>query len=213
MTRQITNTDITTAFGATAYAAAYVTMQSPNTKSFGLAWKDDAGNVIRTYDQPTGRIDLYTNSAAGQTVGPAMVLVFNNLSPADGNNLGHYAFRGNDSNLNANTYAYVLGNAMTVSAAGLSSKLTLGVMNNLAAGAGNAQPNVGVLIDGSTMKLSMPAGMSFMLAASTTARTSLNILAGTAPTSPVDGDVWREDNTNTGLKIRINGVTKTVTVS
>lgn len=30
--------------------------------------------------------------------------------------------------------------------------------------------------------------------------------------STQDGDVWREDNTNTGLKIRINGVTKTISV-
>jgi hypothetical protein len=31
--------------------------------------------------------------------------------------------------------------------------------------------------------------------------------------SPTDGDIWRDDNTNTGLKIRIDGVTKTITVS
>lgn len=30
---------------------------------------------------------------------------------------------------------------------------------------------------------------------------------------PADGDIWREDNTNTGLKIRINGTTKTIVVS
>ena len=29
-------------------------------------------------------------------------------------------------------------------------------------------------------------------------------------TKPKDGDVWLESNTNTGLKIRINGVTKTI---
>lgn len=49
--------------------------------------------------------------------------------------------------------------------------------------------------------------------ATTTAKSSFNLPTGTAPTAPVDGDVWREDNTNTGLKIRINGVTKTITVS
>lgn len=51
------------------------------------------------------------------------------------------------------------------------------------------------------------------LKASTTASASLTIPVGTAPTSPNDGDMWREDNTNTGLKIRINGVTKTITVT
>ena len=51
------------------------------------------------------------------------------------------------------------------------------------------------------------------IAASTTALSSLNIAQGAAPTAPVDGDIWREDNTNTGLKIRVNGVTKTITLS
>jgi hypothetical protein len=50
-------------------------------------------------------------------------------------------------------------------------------------------------------------------AASTTGLSSLNIAQGAAPTAPVDGDIWREDNTNTGLKIRVNGVTKTITLS
>lgn len=51
------------------------------------------------------------------------------------------------------------------------------------------------------------------LAAGTTAASPLRFIQGAAPTAPVDGDMWREDNTNTGLKIRINGVTKTITVS
>ena len=46
-----------------------------------------------------------------------------------------------------------------------------------------------------------------------TTAASFNLPVSAAPSSPVDGDVWREDNTNTGLKIRINGVTKTITVS
>lgn len=50
------------------------------------------------------------------------------------------------------------------------------------------------------------------LAAGVAGASTMRINQGVAPTSPVDGDMWREDNTNTGLKIRINGVTKTVTV-
>lgn len=53
---------------------------------------------------------------------------------------------------------------------------------------------------------------TLVLAAPTTTRAPLNFLTGSAPTSPVDGDMWREDNTNTGLKIRVNGVTKTVSL-
>lgn len=40
----------------------------------------------------------------------------------------------------------------------------------------------------------------------------LNLAVSIAPTTPIDGDVWREDNTDTGLKIRINGVTRTIAV-
>ena len=54
---------------------------------------------------------------------------------------------------------------------------------------------------------------SLNFSGSTTAGAQINLATGSAPTSPVDGDIWREDNTNTGLKIRINGVTKTVTVT
>ncbi len=41
----------------------------------------------------------------------------------------------------------------------------------------------------------------------------INLPTQAAPGAPEDGWIWREDNTNTGLKIRINGVTKTITVS
>lgn len=51
------------------------------------------------------------------------------------------------------------------------------------------------------------------IAAATTAKSQINLAVGGPPTSPVDGDIWLESNTNTGLKIRLNGVTKTVTVS
>lgn len=48
------------------------------------------------------------------------------------------------------------------------------------------------------------AGGSQVLAASTTARAPLRVPHGTAPTSPVDGDIW---TTSAGLFVRINGAT------
>lgn len=48
------------------------------------------------------------------------------------------------------------------------------------------------------------------IAAGTTAKAQINLAASTAPTSPADGDIWFEAG---GLKIRIGGVTKTVTVA
>lgn len=68
----------------------------------------------------------------------------------------------------------------------------------------------GTLALGST---TIPTATRLSIPASTTSLSQINLATGAAPTSPVDGDVWREDNTNTGLKVRINGVTKTITVA
>lgn len=46
--------------------------------------------------------------------------------------------------------------------------------------------------------------------ASTTAGAGFRIVAGVAPTSPTNGDMWQD---GTDLKIRIGGVTKTVTLT
>jgi hypothetical protein len=41
----------------------------------------------------------------------------------------------------------------------------------------------------------------------------MRLEVGAAPTSPNDGDIWLESNTLTGLKIRILGVTRTITIT
>jgi hypothetical protein len=46
--------------------------------------------------------------------------------------------------------------------------------------------------------------------ATTTTRAFLNLPHGTAPSSPVNGDIW---TTTAGLFVQINGVTKTVTLT
>jgi hypothetical protein len=48
-----------------------------------------------------------------------------------------------------------------------------------------------------------------VLAPSVTARASLRIPSGTAPTSPVNGDIWFD---GTNLNVRIGGVTRTIVV-
>jgi len=54
------------------------------------------------------------------------------------------------------------------------------------------------------------ASTALNLPAATTALSSLRLAHGAAPTSPVDGDMW---TTTAGLFVRINGVTKTVTLT
>ena len=53
-------------------------------------------------------------------------------------------------------------------------------------------------------------GGTFQTPASTADAASLNIPAGTAPTSPANGDIWFD---GTNIKMRIGGVTKTFTLT
>jgi hypothetical protein len=41
----------------------------------------------------------------------------------------------------------------------------------------------------------------------------MRLRVGSAPTTPNDGDIWWESNTTTGLKMRVNGVTRTITMT
>jgi hypothetical protein len=61
--------------------------------------------------------------------------------------------------------------------------------------------NVGIGTPGPTAALHLPAG--------TTARASLNITSGAAPTAPNNGDIWFD---GTNIFMRIGGVTKTFTL-
>jgi hypothetical protein len=58
-----------------------------------------------------------------------------------------------------------------------------------------------------TVLLSIDGNGKLKTRASTTAAATLNIPSGTAPTSPVDGDIW-SDGSN--LKVRLGGVTYTL---
>lgn len=64
-------------------------------------------------------------------------------------------------------------------------------------------PNVDRLNDSAVVRLDS----GLRLPGSTTGRSTLRIAHGTAPTNPVDGDVW---TTDAGAFIRINGVTKSI---
>jgi putative sterol carrier protein len=61
----------------------------------------------------------------------------------------------------------------------------------------------------STAHLTIESTGKVSYAASTTAKAQINLASGTAPTSPVNGDIWFD---GTDLKMRIGGVTKTFTL-
>ncbi len=74
--------------------------------------------------------------------------------------------------------------------------------------------STGLTVVGSTgAGVAVSSASWLKIAAGTTAKAQINLPTSTAPSAPADGDIWREDNTTTGLKIRINGVTKTIVVA
>lgn len=68
---------------------------------------------------------------------------------------------------------------------------------------------VGTLTTSLTINVSgITASAKIIGSASTTSRATLNIPSGTAPSSPVDGDVWSDGS---DLKVRLGGATYTLT--
>ena len=85
----------------------------------------------------------------------------------------------------------------------------------------DANGDIGILNDNASGTIKFAAGASstahltiestgkVSYAAATTAKAQINLASGTAPTSPVNGDIWFD---GTDLKMRIGGVTKTFTL-
>lgn len=72
-------------------------------------------------------------------------------------------------------------------------------------------PSNGLLVQGNVGIGVTNAAAGFLyIAAGTTAKSQINLASSTAPTSPNNGDIWFDGS---ALKIRIGGVTKTITVS
>ena len=78
-------------------------------------------------------------------------------------------------------------------------------------GGGSADTEVMRLDESGNLCIGVTSGGDFLnIAASTTAKAQINLAAGTAPTSPNDGDIWFD---GTNLKMQIGGVTKTFTLT
>lgn len=136
--------------------------------------------------------------------------------------VGTRALRAATTGANNISYGYQAGDNITSG----STNLIIGYDIDAISATGSNQLSIGNVILGQgltgtgttiagTLGFGIAATTTAMVtfAATTTARSSFNLPTGSAPTAPVDGDVWREDNTNTGLKIRVNGVTKTITLA
>jgi hypothetical protein len=80
----------------------------------------------------------------------------------------------------------------------------ISILNDFASG------NINFAAGGSsTAHMTIASTGKVLYSAATTAKAQINLASGTAPTSPVDGDIWFD---GTDLKMRIGGVTKTFTL-
>lgn len=74
----------------------------------------------------------------------------------------------------------------------------------------NNAVSAGNWLNGTTSVAVAPVATAWLkIAAGTTAKAQINLPAGTAPTSPVDGDIYSIANTDVGLKARLNSNTRT----
>jgi hypothetical protein len=85
-----------------------------------------------------------------------------------------------------------------------------GTSGNIKFAAGGSSTEQMRLTTAGNLCIGVNSGGDFLnIAAATTAKAQINLAAGTAPTSPNNGDIWFD---GTDLKIRIGGVTKTFTL-
>lgn len=114
---------------------------------------------------------------------------------------------------NDGAYVYASAEAATLIQMGDSSAITLWSASAGTAGTaisfvrgwsvGNTTGHMGITVASSSSTI-------LNLPASTTSVSSIRVAHGVAPSSPVNGDIW---TTSAGMFVRINGVTKTVTLT
>ena len=141
--------------------------------------------------QASGRLDMTLDNTVSQQANFADLAAIN--------------FKGRDAGGNSVTPAYING-VLGNKAANVPSGVLQFYVTKYNAGAG---VNTRYLeISGDSDFVSVAA--LFKTVASTTTQAGIRIPHGTAPSAPTDGDLW---TTTSGMFVRINGVTKTVTLT
>lgn len=151
-----------------------------------------------------GDESLFNNTSASSNIGIGVQSLYGittgGSNIALGYRAGRYAGSGTTANQTSNNSIY-LGYQSRAGASGNTNEIVIGydVVGN--------GSNTSTIGNSSTVATYL--GGKTILSASTTSRASLNIISGTAPTTPNDGDLWFD---GIDLKMRIGGVTKTFTL-
>lgn len=159
-----------------------------------------AGNSITS---GSNQVIIGSNAGAAVTTGASNVII--------GKNVAQTTLQSGSNNVLIGT-----SSSIDAAAAGTSNTIQIGAGSTAtwsATGCGTPSTSLSTVAGNLGVGTAGIAAAILALAAGTTAKAQINLPVSTAPSAPADGDMWREDNTNTGLKIRINGVTKTITVS
>jgi hypothetical protein len=192
--------------GTTSATTAFSVQNSSGNNM--LRVRDDARVFVGTTTSPFfGAMNRVTTG--GEVTGEGFI--FN----CNGNSTGtDYLFGGSNINASSGTITTFLAqrNFQPSSGTAIHNVLRIASIINQTGGANGItrglliEPTLTAAADFRAIEVT--AGTT-VLAPSVTARASLRIPSGTAPTSPVNGDIWFD---GTDIKMRIGGVTKTFTL-
>jgi hypothetical protein len=192
--------------GSQSSAFGQSSLRSLTSGTFNSSFGYDSLRTCSTtaHNSSYGYSNLYTSVGSRNTsIGSA---AFYSLSSGDDNssigyNSGRYLLDGATANTTANQSVFI-GSATRSFANNQTNEIVIGY------NAGGKGTNTIVLGNTSITDTYITAG-KLNLSAGTTSKAQINLASSTAPTSPVDGDIWFD---GTNVKIRVAGVTKTFTI-
>jgi hypothetical protein len=186
-----------------------------NSDSTTLLQVQDNG-YIRVGSQTTSAFRIYATDASGDSEPSGLHLVLNSrvVAQSQAFNVGMVMISGINGTATTGTQNVFLiskGFAPTSGTATFAASSIIPTINQTGGASGITRglyvnPILTAVADFRAIEVA--SGIT-ILGAATTAKASLRIPSGTAPTSPVNGDIWFD---GTNLNVRIGGVTRTIVV-
>jgi hypothetical protein len=192
----------------------------------GTFWSSASGATLSAANTISGAFNIgFTNSKVGFGVAPASITSDTKVQiVGDGTSTSTFALRvtslalSNIISARDDGEVYLGNNSITVSGnviyRGVSTSSFLQLAGDSAGGGGSSVvmygsthatlPNVIEMYTAGAASQTIRADGKTVFVAATTSRASINLPHGSAPTSPVNGDIW---TTTAGLYVRINGST------
>jgi len=191
--------------GATSSTNALLIQNSTGTQLFNF--RNDGTTLYGSFSE-NARIYPSTNTGTLDSGGASLAIEISNPGS------GRVVIKGANQTLTAGQYAMLELIRSFVPTSGTSTYVHLGIYPTINQTGGSNGITRGIFIDPVlTSAFDFRAfeatfGVS-VFAPATTSSASLRVRSGTAPTTPVDGDIWFD---GTNLFMRIGGVTKTFTI-